>query len=312
MAKILIIDDDIQLHQLVGRFLIRHGHDVKTASNGGQGLICATGFSPDLILCDLNMPGIDGQGVVASLRESEILGEIPVIFLSGCSERKQIRRSMNLGGDDFITKPADLSEILEAIDARLTRLGKQRQRIARHWDRAADLIAGIINNLGPSKSAIKWWSEAGVGKGQLPDPIMNRVQGLLDKQQRGDYATTSTPANSSTVLVKDENRQQYLQLSEVKAIVAEGEYSTLCWGNNRHVMFRKPLKQWEQELPQELFVRVHRSAIINLAFLDYVERDVFGKQKIHLQGFKPVITVSQRAMSAFNRSLKKFRPMKKT
>ena len=295
----------------MGGFLIRHGHEVRTASDGGLGLVCAADFSPDLILCDLDMPGMDGQGVVTSLRESEILGEIPVVFLSGCSDRKQIRRSMNWGGDDFITKPADLSEILEAIDARLARLGKQRQRQARHWDQAAVLIAGIINNLDPSKTAIKWWSETGVGKGQLPEAILNRVQGLLDKQQREGDAEAPTQANTSAVLVKDENRQQYLQLSEVKAFVAAGEYSTLCWGNNRHSMFRKPLKQWEQELPQELFVRVHRSAIINLAFLDYVERDAVGNQKIHLQGYKPVITVSQRATSAFNRSLKKFRPTKK-
>ena len=75
-------------------------------------------------------------------------------------------------------------------------------------------------------------------------------------------------------------------------------------------MFRKPLKHWELELPPERFVRVHRSAIINLAFLDFVEQDLENKQHIHIKGFKQVIAVSQRAKAAFNRSLKKFRPMK--
>ena len=310
MAKILIIEDDWQLQQLVSDFLSRHGHEVKTASDGGQGLLQVADFLPDLILCDLDMPGVDGKGVVSSLRQDDKLGEIPVIFLSACSDRKEIRRSMNSGGDDFISKPAELPEILETVNARIARLGQQRHRKAQQLDQAADFIAGIINNLDPAKSDIKWWSEAGESRSDSPNPIIQRVRQILKTQPPAKHGEASSPGALSTLMIKDENRRQYLQLSEVKVFLADGEYSVLYWGDHRHIMFRKPLKHWELELPPERFVRVHRSAIINLAFLDFVEQDLENKQHIHIKGFKQVIAVSQRAKAAFNRSLKKFRPMK--
>jgi len=253
MPKILIVDDDPQICSVLEQFLRKQGHEVAVAGNGEQGLKTATVWVPDLILCDLDMPGVDGQGVVTTLRQDARLGEIPVIFLSACTERDQIRKSMNLGGDDFITKPAGLQEILATITARLERRQKQQQRLRQ----------------------------------SLPE----------------EAASSPAPA---TVLIKDQNRQQYLKLSEVKAFIACGEYANIFWGKDQHVLFRKALKQWQAELPPEQFVRVHRQAIVNLAFLDFVEKDAKGKMLIHLKDFKEVIPVSQREMAGFKRSLKAF------
>jgi DNA-binding LytR/AlgR family response regulator len=111
----------------------------------------------------------------------------------------------------------------------------------------------------------------------------------------------------ASVLIKDSHRKQLLKLSEVKALMAYGEYSNIYWGKDQHLMFRKPLKQWAVELPSDQFIRVHRQAIVNLAFLDFVEKDFKGKSQIHLLEFKRVIPVSQRATPTFNRCLKKFR-----
>ena len=88
--------------------------------------------------------------------------------------------------------------------------------------------------------------------------------------------------------------------------MAYGEYSNVYWGQDQHILFRKPLKQWELELPPEQFVRVHRQAIVNLAYLDFVEKDAAGKPQIHLRDFKEVIPVSQRETPNFNRCLKNF------
>ena len=310
MGKILIIDDDWQIHQLVGGFLRQHGYQIDTASNGGQGLMMAAATQPDLILCDLDMPGMNGQGVVFALRQDDKLGEIPVVFLSGCTERQQIRRSMNLGGDDFITKPAELPEILDAVNARLSRAGQKQRQTTQQVNQAADFIAGIINNLRPAGTDIKWWSGTGDRKFDHPNPIIQRMLQVIENKPLAKIGGTTSPPASAALLIKDDKRQKYLQLSEVKAFIASGEYSTVCWGDDRHMMYRKALKQWAKELPPEQFVRVHRSAIINLAFLDYVEKDEAGKRHIHLLGFKDVIPVSQRARPLFNRCLKKFRPLK--
>ena len=124
MAKILIIDDDQRICQVLRESLCRHGHQATVASNGNEGLKIAKTLIPDLILCDLEMPGLDGHGVVAALRQDDLLGEVPVIFLSGCTDRPRIRTSMNLGADDYISKPAQLSEIIQAVNARLARRQK--------------------------------------------------------------------------------------------------------------------------------------------------------------------------------------------
>jgi CheY-like chemotaxis protein len=308
MIKILIIDDDWQILQLVGEFLRRQGYEIATAANGGQGLILIADFAPDLILCDLDMPGVNGQEFVSHLRRDEKYGEIPVIFLSGCMERKQIRQSINLGGDDFIHKPVELQEILETIKARVSRLNSQRRRNTRVFEQAADIVAGIINNPGQSKSGIKWWDNLGKSRLNPPNPILHQVDKIMHGQQSATDGQPSPQFNPSALLVKDGNRRHYLQLSEVKVFLANGEYSEVCWGDNRHMFFRKALKQWGRELPSEQFVRVHRSAIINLAFLDHVQKDASGKEHIHMQRFNQVIPVSQRAKSVFNRRLKSYRP----
>lgn len=302
MAKILIIDDDLQVGRVVGEFLRRHGHEIATAANGRLGLAAAADGRPDLILCDLDMPGLNGQEVVSALRQDERLGETPIIFLSGCTEREQVRRSMNLGGDDFITKPAALAEILEAVNARLERRQKQRQQVDRQLDRAAEYFVGIIHDLNRRAPEVRWLAEIATGPGAAQNQIVQRVRKSLDAAE----ASAPAPSPPSALLVKTQNQQHFVKLSEVKALLANGEYSMVHWGPDQHMMFRKSLKQWQAELPADLFLRVHRQAIINLSFLDFVERDAAGKLRVHLREFQPVIEVSQRARPGFNRSLKKF------
>lgn len=306
MAKILIIDDDWQICKLLGVCLRREGHEVTTAVNGDQGLIAAAAVTPDLILCDLEMPGLNGQGVVATLRRDRRLGEIPVIFLSGCTERGQIRRSMNLGGDDYITKPAPLSEILETVNARLGRRQKQLQQMDQQVEEAAKIFVGIIHDLNQGDTEVRWLADTATETADQQNQIIQRVHQSLSANHSAAAAAPPAPPRPASLLIKDSHRQQFLKLSEVKALLADGEYSNIYWGKDQHLMFRKPLKQWAVELPPEQFIRVHRQAIVNLAFLDFVAKDSEGKLQIHLHEFKQAIPVSQRETPVFNRRLKQF------
>ena len=110
-----------------------------------------------------------------------------------------------------------------------------------------------------------------------------------------------------SMFLKNSHQRHFLKLSEVKALLADGEYSNVYWGKDQHMMFRKPLKRWQAELPPEHFFRVHRQAIINLSFLDFVEKDREGKLQVHLRDFKEVIPVSQRETASFNRCIKAFK-----
>ena len=142
MAKILIIDDDLQICSMLCDGLRREGCEVATVPNGDQGLIAAAKLTPDLILCDLEMPGLDGQGVVSAVCQDSRRGGKAGDFLSACSEHDQIRRSMNLGGDDYITKPAPWPEILAAVNARLGRRQKQLQHLDRQVEEARKFLSG--------------------------------------------------------------------------------------------------------------------------------------------------------------------------
>ena len=306
MAKILIIDDDAQICRFVSESLRRQGHEPITAPDGRAGLLAAAAAPPDLILCDLDMPGLNGQQVVSALRRDRRLGEIPVIFLSACLDREQIRASMNLGGDDFITKPAPWPEILAAINARLGRRQQQLQKMDQQVAEAAKIFVGIIHDLNQTGSEVGWLADTADQQNQ----IIQRVHESLSAQQTAAHPPGAPQPDS--VLIKDSQRQRLLKLSEVKALMADGEYSNIYWGHDQHLMFRKPLKQWEEELPPTQFIRVHRQAIVNLAFLDFVDKDPEGKGQVHLQEFSQVIPISQRAQPKFNRSLKQYqaRPTK--
>ncbi|HXI69525.1 MAG TPA: response regulator transcription factor [Verrucomicrobiae bacterium] len=307
MAKILIIDDDQQVCRVVSEGLRRQGHEVTSAPDGDAGLLAAAAVIPDLILCDLDMPGLDGQGVVSALRRDRRLGEIPLIFLSACLERDQIRRSMNLGGDDFISKPAPWPEILAAVNARLGRRQKQLQKMDQQVETAAKIFVGLIHDLKQGGTEVRWLADAATGTADQQNRIIQRVQESLSENHSPATSSPSVPSQPASVLIKDGQRQQLLKLSEVKALLADGEYSNIYWGKDQHLMFRKPLKQWAVELPSEQFIRVHRQAIVNLAFLDFVDKDSEGRSQIHLREFKQVIPISQRATPNFNRCLNQFR-----
>lgn len=292
MAKILIIDDEVAICQVMSMFLRKHGHEVRVANDGKAGLEAAL-EKPDLIICDLQMPALNGQDVLVALRQDKRLEDIPFIFLSGTANRSQVRQSMNLGGDDFLSKPADLYEILETVNSRLARHQRQRQRQAEEVKKAVQIFSGIVNDMGSPEAAIHWLCEVAAADRPLS---VSEVRAKLPAQ-----AETPPPA---TFLATKDNRRYFVKLSEVKALLADGEYSRAFWGKDQNMMFRKPLKQWETELPAQQFVRVHRKAIINLAFLDFVDKTTSGSPQVHLKEFKDAIEVSQRKVSTLNRSLK--------
>jgi len=306
MAKILIIDDDQEICRVLSIGLQRVGYNVRVAANGEEGLAVAAEMNPDLILCDLDMPGLTGQEVVAALRRDGRLGEIPFIFLSACIERNQIRKSMNMGGDDFITKPAPWLDILAAVKARLDRRQKQVQQREQEFKKAVEVFVGIIHDLNKGAPEVRWLADITTSMAEQHNRIIQRLHRSLSTDDSLCDGASSSSEQPASVLVKDNYRQKLLKLSEVKALLACGEYSDIHWGQDQHMMFRKPLKQWEEELPSDQFIRIHRHAIINLAFLDFVEKDREGKLQVHLRGFKQTIPVSQRETAAFNRCLKQF------
>lgn len=119
MKKIVIIEDDLSILQTTQDLLEMEGYKVYTANNGKDGLSLVVEIIPDLVICDIMMPGLTGYEVLTNLNNEEVTAVIPFIFLTAKVERENIRMGMELGADDYITKPFKVSELLRAVETRL-------------------------------------------------------------------------------------------------------------------------------------------------------------------------------------------------
>ena len=121
MKTILLIEDDQVIRENTAELLEMAGFAVLTAENGQLGVAQALATRPDLVVCDIMMPVLDGYGVLQIFNQNAQLAGVPFIFLTAKTERTDLRRGMALGADDYLTKPFDKAELLSAIMGRLNR-----------------------------------------------------------------------------------------------------------------------------------------------------------------------------------------------
>ena len=148
MKRILLIEDDIVVRENTTELLELASYKVITAVNGKSGLEKAKHELPDLIICDIMMPELNGYGVLQILSKNPETKNIPFIFLSAKIEYKDIRKGMNLGADDYITKPIDESELFSAIDSRLAKVAIIKENLEKKpISEKSKIIGGSIKNL---------------------------------------------------------------------------------------------------------------------------------------------------------------------
>jgi CRP-like cAMP-binding protein len=126
--KILLIEDNPEVRENTQEILELAGYHVITAPNGKAGVELGQKENPELIICDIMMPELDGYGVLHILSKNAETAGIPFIFLTAKTEKTDIRKGMNLGADDYLTKPFDDTDLLNAIEARLRKFTMQQQR----------------------------------------------------------------------------------------------------------------------------------------------------------------------------------------
>src|SRR4051812_24195719 len=119
MKTILIIEDNTDVRENTAEILELANYKVLQAENGKAGVEVAQKMKPDLIICDIMMPVLDGYGVIHLLNKNQETANIPFIFLTAKSERTDFRKGMEMGADDYISKPFDDIELLNAVESRL-------------------------------------------------------------------------------------------------------------------------------------------------------------------------------------------------
>jgi DNA-binding NarL/FixJ family response regulator len=137
MKSILVIEDQPAMRRNIQTILEMEGFKVVIAENGREGVQAAQASPPDLILCDVMMPELDGYGVLNALRENEETASIPFIFLTAKGEKTDLRLGMNLGADDYLAKPVSNTELVKAVKARFERQRAHEQRLERKVGEAA-------------------------------------------------------------------------------------------------------------------------------------------------------------------------------
>lgn len=146
MKTILLIEDDRALRENTAELLELSGYTVLTAANGKIGIEMAKKNLPHIIICDIMMPIVDGFGVLDNLSSDEKTEQIPFIFLSAKTEHKEIRKGMDRGADDYLTKPFEEDDLISAIESRLAKaelLSRKLGNVAKSHDVAEDELRSL-------------------------------------------------------------------------------------------------------------------------------------------------------------------------
>ena len=140
MKRVLVIDDTAEILDVISECLTDQGLETRVARDGATGIKLAQEYPPDLIICDLNMPGLDGYSVLMALRKIEVTATTPFIFLTGIADKIHVRRGMELGADDYLTKPFTQKELRAAVAARL----EKQAELQRQTNRRLDELRGSL------------------------------------------------------------------------------------------------------------------------------------------------------------------------
>lgn len=228
MKKIVVVEDDKVLCENIKSALSLSDFEVFISHDGLEGLNLIKEVKPDVILCDIMMPEYDGYWVLENVRRIDELKNTPFIFITAKSERENFRRGMEMGADDYLTKPFKISELTKAVEVQL-------------------------------QKKANFESAAG------------------NKLNAEDF-----------LLVDTGNKIIKVPVKSIVIIEADNVYSVISTREGKTYEIRKSVSNWEEILPEN-FVRVHRSAIINLDYVKQIEKFSNQTMLLHLDGYdRPV------------------------
>ena len=244
MKKVLLIEDEYTVRVSIRELLESSGYKVFAASDGIEGVQLAKEITPDIIICDVMMPKLNGFEVFENLRQEPGLSTIPFIFLTAKAEIQDIREGMELGADDYVIKPFKAASLLKVIETRLEKYEAIQQQ----------------------------------------------------KQDDGDKTDKKTAplTENDRLFVNVNNKPQIIRVGDILCIKANGEYSTVILSSGTKLLLRKLMKQWEDQLPESIFLRIHRSTIVNINQIEKIEKWYNRSYIIFLKNSEEKFTISQR------------------
>lgn len=193
MKKILLIEDNDEIRENTAEILELSNYEVFTAENGKSGVESAVENKPDLIVSDIMMPVLDGYGVLMTLQRNPETQNIPFIFLTAKAERSDFRKGMELGADDYITKPFEGSELLNAIERRLKKaelLKRELQPGMQGFDQLMSAVSGkeALKSLTEDRNINKYRKKQQIyAEGNRPTRLYYIEKGKVKVFKTNDY-----------------------------------------------------------------------------------------------------------------------------
>ncbi|HMR90940.1 MAG TPA: response regulator [Chitinophagaceae bacterium] len=201
MKTILVIDDNAGIRENTAEILELAGYRVLTAEDGKKGVDAAIRQQPDLIVCDIMMPELDGYGVLHLVRKNTASAATPFIFLTAKTERADLRKGMEMGADDYITKPFDDLELLNAIETRLKKAGVLEAK----YQPTAEGISQFIKD-------VKGSGQLASLADQYPATVVGRKQVIYQEGKRPRYLYYIVSGKIKTVRTTDEGKEYITNL----------------------------------------------------------------------------------------------------
>jgi len=161
MQKVLVIDDSDDVREVIVNTLTHFGFSAREAKNGAVAIEMAKAERPDLIICDVRMPEMDGYQTLSALRDLPGFSNVPFIFLTASIEKSDMRRGMVSGADDYLTKPCKPEELIEAVTTRLARQAELKCEIYKRAEKLRENVVHLLSTemVGPLDGILNMTSE---------------------------------------------------------------------------------------------------------------------------------------------------------
>ncbi|MBK21743.1 MAG: hypothetical protein CMP63_05450 [Flavobacteriales bacterium] len=147
MSKVLIIEDEKNIRETIKEILELNDYQIATAENGLIGIAKALQFKPDLIVCDVMMPEMDGFETLKNIRAINDISNTPFVFLTAKTETRDFREGMNSGADDFLNKPFNTQELLEVIKLRISKSNQAKELFVKEINNLKEEVENLQNSI---------------------------------------------------------------------------------------------------------------------------------------------------------------------
>lgn len=266
MKKILLIEDNKDIRENTAEILALAQYNVITAKNGKEGVEMAQKEKPDLIICDIMMPVLDGHGALHMLSKNEETASIPFIFLTAKAERSDFRKGMEMGADDYLTKPFDDVELMNAIESRL----KKNEILKREFSKNIQGINDFINEAKGIESLKKLSEERDVRTYKKKEDVYkegNYPKGIyfVSKGKIKTYQTNDSGKELITELHKEGDFFGYLSLLQ------DEQYTSSATALEDSEIYMIP--------KEDFFSLIYKNAEVSRKFIEILSNNLRENEK---------------------------------